>query len=140
MIKVWLVKRMEELINLNLSDNTIKAMLEICPQIKDMSNKEINEKIYILKGLDCSYNQLRNIISSNPCYLDRTNEEIVRLIKKLTDLGFNNLNILFDGNPYILNLDPFEIDDYINSKLNEGLVLDSIVDELETMPYLFNEM
>ncbi len=53
------------------------------------------------------------IISSNSLYLSKTKEEYIKLIKYLTTLGFNNLNILFDGNPYILNLEPSNFEAYI---------------------------
>ena len=36
---------MEELYNLNISANTISTMLEVNPNLKDLSNKEILEKI-----------------------------------------------------------------------------------------------
>ena len=131
---------MEELYNLGISNNTIKNMLELVPNIKDMSNKDIMDKINILKNINCSDYQILNIISSNPMYLDRTNEEITKLITKLTSLGFDTLNILFDSNPYILNLDIFEIDNYINNRLSNNELLDDIIDDMDSNPYIFNEM
>ena len=131
---------MGELYNLGISNNTIKNMLELVPNIKDMSNKDIMDKINILKNINCSDYQILNIISSNPMYLDRTNEEITKLITKLTSLGFDTLNILFDSNPYILNLDIFEIDNYINNRLSNNELLDDIIDDMDSNPYIFNEM
>ena len=64
--------------------------------------------------INCDENQVINIISSNPMYLDRTNDGVLRLISKLKSYGFSMLNILFDSNPYILNLEVFEIENYIN--------------------------
>ena len=85
-------------------------------------------------------NQITNIISSNPRYLDRTNEEILKLLGKLNDLGFNTLNILFDANPYILNLEPYEIDNYIKNRLEKNETLEDIIDDMDSNPYLFNEL
>lgn len=131
---------MIELYNIGISEETIKNMLELFPSIKEMNEYEIKEKVMILKKIDCSSNQIINIIGSNPEYLTRTNTEIVKLISKLVDLKFKTLNILFDSNPYILNLDPFEIDNYINERAKNGELIDDIVEDLDSNPILFNEM
>ena len=131
---------MEELFKIGISEKTIKDMIEINPNIKEMTSKEVKEKIEILKQINCSDTQILNITSSNAMYLDRTNKEIIDLIKYLLSLGFNTLNILFDSNPYILNLEPFEINNYINTRINNGELHDNIIDDLDSNPQLFNEM
>ena len=131
---------MKELYNLGISDNTIKNMLEIVPEIKDMTEIEILEKKIILEKAKCNDYQITNIISSNPQYLNRTNSEVINLIQKLINLGFKPVNILLDSNPYILSLEPFEIDNYINNRLSKGELLEDIIDDLDSNPYLFNEM
>lgn len=130
---------MIELYNMGLSENTIKNMIEITPEIKDMDVKEIIEKKTILENINCDDRQIINIISSNPRYLNRTNLEIINLIEKLTNLGFDTLNILFDSNPYILNLEPFEIDNYINNRISNGEILEDVIDDLDSNPYLFSQ-
>ena len=131
---------MIELLNMGISEDTIKSMMELEPSLKELKKEEIIEKKIILEKIGCSNNQIVNIISSNPTYLDRTNTEIIKLINCLTRYNFNNLNILFDSNPYILNLEPFEINNYINNRLSNGDRLEDIVDELDSNSYLFNEM
>lgn len=131
---------MEELYRIGISENTIKNMLELVPSIFEMSEKEIIEKELILKKLNCDDNQIINIISSNPMYLDRTNDEVLKLINKLKEYGFSTLNILLDSNPYILNLEVFEIEKYINERLNNEEKLDDIIDDLESNPIIFNEL
>ena len=131
---------MEELFNLGISLTTLSSMYELNPEIKDMSNSEVKEKIAMLKLIKCSDNQIVNIITSNSLYLNKTKEEYLDLINYLTRLNFNTLNILFDSNPYILNLEPYEIENYINKKIQNGELLENIVDELDSTPYLFNEI
>lgn len=131
---------MEELYNIGISENTIKTMLEINPNIKDLSNKEILDKISLLKSIDCTNSEVLNIISSNPLYLNKINEDIKELFKYLTKIGFSTLSILFDSNPYILNLEPFEIDSYINKRLHKQESISEIIDDLENNPFQFNEM
>ncbi len=131
---------MEELYKIGISENTIKNMLELVPSILEISENEVKEKELILEKINCDENQILNIISSNPMYLDRTNEEILKLINKLKLYRFSELNILFDSNPYILNLEVFEIEEYINSRLNNGETLENIIDDLDSNPLLFNEI
>mgnify|MGYP005959727277 FL=1 len=131
---------MEELYRIGISENTIKNMLELVPTILEMSEGEITEKELILKKINCDENQVINIISSNPMYLDRTNDGVLRLISKLKSYGFSMLNILFDSNLYILNLEVFEIENYINGRLNNEEVLEDIIDDLDSNPILFNEI
>ena len=131
---------MIELYNIGISEETIKNMLEVNPEIKDMNEKEIKEKELILEKLGCFEYQITNIISSNPIYLSRTKGEILNLVKTLVDYKFKTLNILLDSNPYILNLDPFEIKNYIEKRVNQGELLEDVIDDLDSNPILFNEM
>ena len=131
---------MEDLIDVALDDTSIRAMVEMNPNIKELSMEEIRNKIRILQEIGCSLNQVMNIVSSNSMFLDRNDNEIINLIKYLSSKGFSTLNILLDSNPYILNLEVNEIDNYINNRLKNNEILSDIIDDLEGNPILFNEM
>lgn len=131
---------MVELYNIGISDNTLKSMIEINPEITELTKEEIIKKEELLKKNNCSKTQILNIISSNPMYLNRENNDIELLLNYLQKTGFTCLNILFDSNPYILNLDSFEIEKYINDRINKGEKLEDIVDNLDSNPYLFQEV
>ena len=132
---------MEEILkSLEISEKTISEMIEVCPNIKELSEIEILEKIEILKKINCNNIQIRNIVSSNPMYLDRSNTDVNKLIEKMNEVGFSTLNILFDGNPYILNLDAFEIENYIKGRQKNGELLEDIVDDMECNLYVFQEI
>ena len=128
------------LFELGISEETINNMVELFPELKDMNEKDTLKKITVLEKLGCSNNQIINIIGSNPEYLTKSNKVILDLISKLIDLGFKNLNILFDANPYILNFESYEIDNYVNKKIEKGELLEDIVDDLDSNPYLFSEV
>lgn len=115
-------------------------VLDIKQYINNLSKEEILFKVYILKRLGCLDRHIKNIILTNPIYLIRSNDDILKLIKKLEDLKFKSIYILLDSNPNILNRDVYEIDEYINNKLNSGIVLEYIVDYLDNNPYIFDEM
>lgn len=131
---------MINLFNIGINEDELKNILEICPNVKDISKEEIKNKINILESIGCNERHIRNIIISNPMYLDLINEDIFKLINRLLEIGFDTLNLLFDSNPYILNLDSFEIDNYIKDRIDNGEILEDIVDDLDSNPYLFNEI
>ena len=132
---------MEELLaQMGISERTIKQMEEICPNIREMGEKELIEKIEILKQIECDEIQIRNIISSNAIYLDRSKTDIEKLIKEMKELGFRTLNILFEENPYILNLDAYEIEKYVKDRENKGEKIEEIVEEMSSNPIVFDEI
>ena len=131
---------MQELYNLEIDDDTLLTMLEMNPEIKELTSNEVLNKINLLKIINCSNRQITNIISSNSIYLSRMDDDIKKLISYLLSVGFKSLNILFDSNPYILNLDEFEVKNYINKRVISGESLSDIIDDLDTNPYLFLEM
>ena len=125
---------------IGISEKTIEQMKEICPNICDLNSEEILEKIQILKAISCDDIQIRNIISSNAMYLDRSNNDINKLINKLNELGFDNLDLMFDGNPYILNLDDFEVERYIKDRIEKGELLEDIVDDMSSNLYILDNI
>lgn len=130
----------EILKKIGISEKTINQMEEICPNIKDLTNEEILSKIEILKKINCDDIQIRNIISSNAMYLDKSNTDINKLINELRKLGFDNLDLLFDGNPNILNLDDFEVRKYIEDRERNGELLEDIVDDMSSNLFIFEEI
>lgn len=131
---------MQELYNLEIDENTLLTMVEMNPELKELTNEEILDKVNLLEIINCNKRQIKNIISSNSLYLTRLNTDIKKLINYLLSIGFKDLNILFEANPYILNLDEFEVKDYIDKKIKSGELLSNIVDDLDSNPYLFLEM
>ena len=131
---------MDILYNLGIEEKEICEMVEQCQEIKNLSLGEIEYKIFLLKELGCNERHIKNILVSNPYYLNRSNSDVVKLIKKLLEYGFECLNILLDSNPYILNKDAFEVENYINEKLKNDELLEDIVDDLDSNPYKFDEM
>jgi hypothetical protein len=130
----------EMLKKIGISEKTINQMEEICPNIKDLTKKEVLNKIEILKNINCDDIQIRNIVSSNAMYLDKSNTDINKLINELRKLGFDNLDLLFDGNPNILNLDDFEVRRYIEDRERNGELLEDIVDDMSSNLFIFEEI
>ena len=131
---------MIEIYNLGISEDTIKMMLDVNPYIKDLSKEEVVSKIALLEYIGCSGKETINIIGSNSLYLNRSDDRVLELINYLKQVGFTSLNILFDANPYILNLEVYEIENYLNKRKLLGEKLEDIVDEMESNPYLFSDI
>ena len=119
---------MDVLIRYGFSIEEIKNMMDTNKFIDEISDKDIYELIDILEKLGCDFNSIKNIFICNPFYLSRGVNDINNLIKKLYEIGCSHLNILFDSNPYILNLSDIDIEKIYNTKLDEGFNNDEIVD------------
>ena len=130
---------MDRILELGIDDNELKGMLELCPSIMNMSNLDIDKMIGMLRYVGCNDNYVRNIIICNPYCLERMSEDIIKLIRYLRKIGLNNLDILFDMNPFLLNKDDFEIEEYVNKRLLDGLLLEDIINEIESNPYIIDE-
>ena len=126
---------MEKLVELGISEEELKSMLELNANILD--EPELNILIDILYLIKCDERMIKNILISNPNYLSRTKEDVVGLINELLGIGLNDLNILFDTNPYLLDLDDFDIEDY---KIEHNYSNEELVNLLEGDPFIFSEV
>ena len=131
---------MKELFKLNLSNEELKDILEINPEIKEMENEEIKELINLLKNVGCEERHITNIIYANPFYFSRSYEDIKALILKLYQLGLTHIYTIFDSNPFLLNKDSDEIDKFIEIKQKEGLSLEEIIDIIDSDSYQIDEI
>lgn len=122
---------MEELLLIGLNENEIKELLEINPEIADLRSSEITNLINILALIDCDNETIKNILQTNPMYLSRNYHDVHDLIYKLKQLGLESLDITFDSNPWLLNYDVFEIDQFIIDKQTTGLSQEEIIDLLD---------
>lgn len=118
---------MKMLFDLGLTEADFKNMLEINPDISDLDTNLIE----ILKENGCDDEHIKNILIANPLYLSRSKEDILKLIDRLKELGLTNLKTTFDTNPWLLNKDVFEIDEFIKQQSNLGLTMDEIIDIID---------
>ena len=122
------------------NEEEINEITSANEEVINLDNKDIENIINILKDNGCSSDIIRNIILSNPFVLSRYDKDVIRLINKLKNIGVNNINLVFDSYPNILNKDSYEINDFINIKLEEGLQLDEIADIIDSYPYMIDEV
>ena len=131
---------MNRLYEIGLKESDVKNMIDACSVIIEMEDEEVENKINILKQIGCKDVHIKNILICNPWYLDRLDKDVLKLIDTLLKNKFECIHLLIDANPFILNLDSFEIEQYIKNKQAEGMELEDIVDELDANPILFQEM
>ena len=131
--------KMEELYKLNIPDNELEYMLEVNPEIKELSVDEVKKHIDILKQINLKEDQIKEILISCPLYLSRNIEDVLDLFKKLLNYKITYLNYFIEADPFILLRDDYEIDEYVKTQSALGRDLNSIIDEFELNPYLIDE-
>ena len=131
--------KMEELYKLNIPDNELEYMLEVNPEIKELSVDEVKKHIDILKQINLKEDQIKEIFISCPLYLSRNIEDVLDLFKKLLNYKIVYLNYFIEADPFILLRDDYEIDEYVKTQTALGRDLNSIIDEFELNPYLIDE-
>lgn len=130
----WLIS------NLNINADDYKTMLESNPSLDEVAVSDAIEIIDFLEGIGCDKRLIRNVIMSNPLVLSRSISDLEKIVAKLQQIGLTDIVDLLDANPYILNLDAYEIDEYIAKRENSGESFDEIVAALESEPALFLEL
>ena len=119
---------MDILIRFGFTIEEIKNLMDTNINIDNLDEKNIERLIIILTENNCSKKEIKNILISNPLYLNRSEKEITDLIKALKAFNINNLQTLFDSNPFILNLDKEELQFIKKKKISEGLTNEEVID------------
>lgn len=116
----------------NILGDDLKNILYANPFIEELTDLEIENNINFLKEINCTYEQMKNIIIFNPWLFDRSYDELNKLKNKLIDIGITNLNITFDIQPLLLNKEVFEIEDFIDEQIKKGLEINEIIDLIDS--------
>lgn len=132
-------REMKELYNTGLTENDIKNMVYVNNDILNLEESEIEQKINYLTNLGCNEYHIRNILVANPWYLSRVFSDVQATINKLNELKFEAIYLMIDSNPLLLNIDVFEIDNFINKKKSEGYEIDDIIDMVDEDPTIITE-
>lgn len=119
---------MDCLIRFGFTIEEINILMDTNEDISLVSDSDVNEVINLLKNNNCSIDTIKNIFICNPFTITNNINDTIKLIDKLKELGFKNINLLFDSNPYILNISDKTIEKLYNKKKDEGLNKDEIMD------------
>ena len=101
---------MDILIRYGLSIEEIKNMIDSNPEINNIEEKELENIIKYLHEIGCSKKIIINILITNPFFITRSLEDIIKEIEKLKEIEMNHIELLLDKNPYLLNFSYKEID------------------------------
>lgn len=126
---------MIELYKLGILKTEVEDMVIICPDIVN-PNCEIGFKIELLISIGCTLSQIKHILISNPICLSFLVEEWKEKIEYFKKCGLTSLNILLEENPYFLNYDILEIEQYLLKKQNEGQTFEDSITMIQENPYL----
>lgn len=118
---------MNYLYNLDLNENEILDIAEANEEVKDLSEEEMLKYIYVLIDIGCTQKQIHTIITSNPAYFSRDIDDVGTFLRKLKSYDVD-VSLALEANPWLLNKDSFELDDFINEKRSLGIADDKILD------------
>jgi len=119
---------MDSLIRFGFTIEEINILMDSNEDISLVSDNDVNEIINILKNNNCTNDTIKNIFICNPFSITNSIIDTNKLIDKLKELGFKNINLLLDSNPYILNKSDKELEKLYNKKKEEGLEKSEIID------------
>ena len=119
---------MDSLIRFGFTIEEINILMDTNLDISLASDNEVNTIINLLKNNNCSIDTIKNIFICNPFTITNNINDTIKLIDKLKELGFKNINLLFDSNPYILNISDKTLEKLYNKKKEEGLSKEEIID------------
>ncbi|MBQ6135051.1 MAG: hypothetical protein IJI60_01900 [Bacilli bacterium] len=122
---------MDILIRFGFTMEEIKNMMDTNDKIEETSDKNINEILDILKNIDCEEAQIKNIFLCNPFCLTKESKEIKNLIQKIKEIHFQKPALLLDSNPYLLNMQTEELEEWMNQKKQDNLTEEQIKDCLQ---------
>jgi len=119
---------MDVLIRFGFSIEEIKNMMDTNIWIDRINDQSLQNLITILEKINCTKQQIKNILIANPFYLNMEKEKVLDLLSVLKEMQFSNLNLLFDSNPFLINLTKEEFTNLVKKKSSEGLTLEEIKD------------
>lgn len=125
---------MDYLYNLDLNENEILDIVDANGEVKDLSEEDIIKYIYILIDVGCTQKQIHNIVTSNPFYFSRDINDVGKFLRRLNSLNVSDLADVLDSNPWLLNKDLFELDEFLMNERNT----DSLDEILERFLTSFN--
>lgn len=125
---------MDYLYNLDLNENEILDIVDANGEVKDLSEEDIIKYIYILIDVGCTQKQIHNIVTSNPFYFSRDINDVGKFLRRLNSLNVSDLADVLDSNPWLLNKDSFELDEFLMNERNT----DSLDEILERFLTSFN--
>ena len=109
---------MDYLYNLDLNENEILDIVDANGEVKDLSEEDIIKYIYILIDVGCTQKQIHNIVTSNPFYFSRDINDVGKFLRRLNSLNVSDLADVLDSNPWLLNKDSFELDEFLMNEKN----------------------
>lgn len=118
---------MNYLYNLDLNENEILDIAEANGEVQDLSEEEMIKYIYVLIDIGCTQKQIHTIITSNPAYFSRDIDDVGSFLRKLKSYDID-VSLAVEANPWLLNKDSFELDEFINEKRSLGIADDKILD------------
>lgn len=131
---------MNVLNRLGLLNSEIIEMINMCPEISILSYEDIFGNVELLKKINLVDSEIKEVLIVNPFVLNKSYIDLYNLIIKLTSLGISDINSLVTVNPFLLNKESYEIDEYIQNGLENGISIQKLIEALVQNPYIINKI
>ena len=118
---------MDILIRYGFTIEEIKMIMDSNEEIESKDDKTIKELITTLEEIGCSEKQIKNIFLCNPFSLTENINSIKNQIKVLYQYGTDNIPLLLNSNPFLLNKN-VNIESIIKENELRGLSKEEIID------------
>lgn len=111
---------MDVLIRFGFSIEEIKNMMDTNIDIDNINDEILMKLIAILKDNGCSDLKIKNILLANPFYLSKSVEGMENLVEAMKGIGLDYLEMIFESNPFILNMEKEDFVELVDKKKKEG--------------------
>ena len=118
---------MDSLIRFGFTIEEINILMDSNEDIQSCNDKTIQELIKVLESIGCSEKQIKNIFLCNPFSLTENINSIKKQIKILYQYGIDNIPLLLNSNPFLLNKN-INIESIIKDNELRGLSKEEIID------------
>ena len=110
---------MNYLYDIGINKDELNDIISENNNIIYLSDSDICELIHLFVAIGFEPKEIKEIIVENASILSRSVSDIIKLIRRLKEMGVEDIKELFLSNPWLLNMDDFEIDKFIKKKLDE---------------------
>lgn len=127
---------MKSLYELGITEEEVENLLNRFEDLINVSVADINNNIRLLRCINLTDEEIKNIILINPYYLNRSIDDILNLFNSLIKIGVYKLNNLFKENPYLLNKDFYEIDEFVKNETKDTDI-NNLASDINDNPFIF---
>ncbi len=112
------------------SNEEILYIIDQEPNLRELDDEEMTFLVDVLRHHGCEIETIKNSIYENPHFLMKTAKDLENLLAFLKNLGVDDLDDLFERNPYILNETPETLNIEMLKWSREGMTKEDVIQKI----------